>query len=269
MLKIVLFGCVVLFARTIAVVICVLSRRKLADPRKNPSLFSKSIDDTHWPSSELKTVIVLGSGGHTTEMLHLVKNLNPNRYGPFILIVAESDTTSLQRVEAYPYPIVRRKDSSKRKIKVVCNATGANEGRINEEEGRFAVYRIPRSREVGQSYWSSILTTTHSFFFAFWLFGFKIQPHLILVNGPGTCVPIAFNAFFFRIVGWMAETKIVFVESFCRVNSLSLTGKMLYLVADMFVVCWEQLRQKVPLTYHVISFAPRNLCKGKGAQNTK
>ena len=50
-------------------------------------------------------------------------------------------------------------------------------------------------------------------------FGAKqVQPDLVLVNGPGTCLPIAVSAFFFRIVGWKPETKIVFVESFCRVT---------------------------------------------------
>ena len=37
----------------------------------------------------MKTLVVLGSGGHTTEMLHLLKNLDPQRYAPLIFIVAE------------------------------------------------------------------------------------------------------------------------------------------------------------------------------------
>lgn len=37
-------------------------------------------------------------------------------------------------------------------------------------------------------------------------------------------------------------------------SSLSLTGKLLYPIADLFVVCWEQLHEKYPLTYLTTSF---------------
>ena len=36
----------------------------------------------------------------------------------------------------------------------------------------------------------------------------------------------------------------MFVESFARVQALSLTGKLLYPLADRFVVQWPQLVQK-------------------------
>mmetsp|Transcript_19466 Transcript_19466/g.48496 ORF Transcript_19466/g.48496 Transcript_19466/m.48496 type:complete len:184 (+) Transcript_19466:214-765(+) len=127
-----------------------------------------------------------------------------------------------------------------------------------QQQQQQQVYRIPRSREVGQSYSSSVLTTLRSFFFALWLVGIQVQPDLVLVNGPGTCLPIAVSAFFFRIIGWKTGTKIVFVESFCRVNSLSLTGKLLYPIADLFAVCWEQLQEKYPRTYLVTSFIPKS-----------
>ena len=40
------------------------------------------------------TLVVLGSGGHTTEMLRLLGGLDASRYGPVTLVVAASDTTS-------------------------------------------------------------------------------------------------------------------------------------------------------------------------------
>jgi len=148
------------------------------------------------------------------------------------LVVATTDTTSLRRVQAYPHSLPFDRE-------------------------RMTTYQIPRSREVGQSYWTSILTTLYSFWFAFWLVGFKVRPDLVLVNGPGTCLPIAVSAFFFRLVGWK-PSKIIFIESFCRVTSLSLTGKLLYPVADLFVVCWDRLQEKYPLTHLVTTFVPRS-----------
>ena len=56
----------------------------------------------------------------------------------------------------------------------------------------------------------------------------------------GTCVPICYSAFILKALGiW--QSKIVFVESFCRVEKLSLSGILLYPIADKFIVQWQQL----------------------------
>lgn len=251
--EIVLVAIIFLYtARALYLTYAVCRIRQLKDPTIGLTTAGTNLDrdkDSTTTTRSLKTLVVLGSGGHTTEMLHLIKNLNPDRYGPIILVIAASDETSLNRVKAYPYPL-----PIKNKKDLVGNNSNSNSSQV---------FTIPRSREVGQSYSSSILTTAYSFFFAFWLVGFKVQPDLVLVNGPGTCIPIAYSAFFFRIIGWMVQTKIIFIESFCRVKSLSLTGKLLYPIADLFVVCWDQLHQKLPLTHLVTSFIPTTVNKKK------
>ena len=64
-----------------------------------------------------------------------------------------------------------------------------------------------------------------------------------------------FSVVLFRILNVM-QCKIVYVESFCRVEKylfiilgflfsrLSLTGYLLYFVADSFIVQWPQLQRK-------------------------
>eukprot|EP01031_Cornospumella_fuschlensis_P032110 gene32109-38831_t len=42
----------------------------------------------------------------------------------------------------------------------------------------------------------------------------------------------------------MQYCPILYVESFCRVQHLSLTGKLLYPIADRFIVQWEDLAEK-------------------------
>lgn len=71
----------------------------------------------------------------------------------------------------------------------------------------------------------------------------KEQPDLIICNGPGTCVPICLAAFIYRFLG-LFDCKIVFVESFCRVEHLSLSGRLLYYFVDKFIVQWPQLAQQ-------------------------
>jgi beta-1,4-N-acetylglucosaminyltransferase len=42
------------------------------------------------------------------------------------------------------------------------------------------------------------------------------------------------------------EAKMLFIESFCRVYSLSLSGKLLYPIVDKFVVHWKELKERYP-----------------------
>lgn len=161
----------------------------------------------------IKTLIVLGSGGHTTEMLTIVKRLQPERYTPRVYVIAGSDTTS--------------------------------EPRIDEGDRRdWEIVRIFRSRSVRQSYATSVFTTVWSILMTIPIL-YRVRPQLILCNGPGTCVPICLIAFVFRLTAIFSHrTRIVFVESYCRVRTISLSGKILIWLADLFVVQWPQLQLK-------------------------
>ena len=138
-------------------------------------------------SRTIKTLVVLGSGGHTTEMLALLQNVDSSIYKPMIYMVASTDDTSLQRVNADPN--ARRPD---------------------------VIYKLPRSRHVGQSYFTSIFTTLWSFIVSLYYVAI-IRPDLLLCNGPGTCLPVAIATLLYRILG-VCRGNVVFVESFCRVT---------------------------------------------------
>ena len=47
---------------------------------------------------------------------------------------------------------------------------------------------------MGQSYFTSIFTTLYAAIFSF-LTVFRYKPEVLLLNGPGTCVPVAVAAF--------------------------------------------------------------------------
>jgi len=44
---------------------------------------------------------------------------------------------------------------------------------------------------------------------------------------------------------------VVFVESVCRAGTLSMSGHLLYYVADEFIIQWPQLALKYPLTRYI------------------
>lgn len=169
-----------------------------------------------------KTLVCIGSGGHTTEMLSIIKNLDFKRYSPRFYVIAKSDEISLRKVKH---------------IEQVKNSEA------------YYIKTIPRSRNVGQSYFSSIVTTLYSVVYCIPLV-IKIRPDLILCNGPGTCIPICITAFLLKL-GFISDTRIVFIESFCRTRSLSLTAKILMYIADNFIVPWPTLKQKLKRSEYI------------------
>jgi beta-1,4-N-acetylglucosaminyltransferase len=46
----------------------------------------------------LRTMVVLGSGGHTAEMFAILRALDPARYTPRAYVLAASDSTSASKV---------------------------------------------------------------------------------------------------------------------------------------------------------------------------
>eukprot|EP01025_Chloroclados_australasicus_P038899 TRINITY_DN4015_c0_g1_i1.p1 TRINITY_DN4015_c0_g1~~TRINITY_DN4015_c0_g1_i1.p1 ORF type:complete len:278 (-),score=1.52 TRINITY_DN4015_c0_g1_i1:122-955(-) len=170
-----------------------------------------------------KTMVVLGSGGHTAEMLNLISKMNLQKYDPRIYVVADTDSHSEQKA-----------------IKLEMD------NKLNVDKTTPKIVRIPRSREVGQSYFTSVLTTINSFFYAFHCV-FVNKPQVLFVNGPGTCIPIVVSVILLRSFGFMV-CKIIYIESIARVEKLSLSGKIMYYLgwADGFEVMWEKLKTKFP-----------------------
>lgn len=168
-----------------------------------------------------KTVVVVGAGGHSSEMMKLLAGLQLEKYTPRIYIVAQSDQISRKKIQEF------------------------------EKAGQLTIWSIMRAREVGQSYLTSIFTTLWAFFHSLSLL-FIGRPDLLLCNGPGTCVPVCFAAYLIKFLGFK-DIRIVYVESFCRVENLSLSGRILYrlYIASDVIVQWPQLTNKYERTRYL------------------
>ncbi|KAG2196966.1 hypothetical protein INT46_004465 [Mucor plumbeus] len=190
-------------------IVLVITRIYLVIPKRNKI----SITSKNRRTKSCKTCVFLGSGGHTAEMLQLIKSLNPEHYYPRTYIVANTDILSKEKAIEYE------------------QSTG--------HQNQFDVYTIPRAREVGQPM-SKVpisaliaLTASVKVILSSW-------PDLIVCNGPGSCIPICMLAYIPRILG-IKKIEIIYIESFARVESLSVTGKLLYPFVDRFLVQWPQL----------------------------
>lgn len=67
----------------------------------------------------------------------------------------------------------------------------------------------------------------------------KERPDVILTTG-------ALISFPYCIVGKILGKKIIYIESFARVEGKSLTGKLVYPIADLFVVQWNEMLKFYP-----------------------
>ena len=162
-------------------------------------------------------MVLLGSGGHTGEMMRILANVNLANLNR-IWVTSTGDSTSVLKARDYE----------------------------NQLESKFMpqYVQLHRARKVGESILSSALNSVKSLVMTVpLLLSLPQFPDVLLVNGPGTCVPLAYILFVLKFLG-IANTKIIYIESLARVDHLSLSGKLIFPIADRFVVQWEQLQYK-------------------------
>ncbi|PRP79515.1 asparagine-linked glycosylation protein [Planoprotostelium fungivorum] len=157
-------------------------------------------------------------------MLKLVNHIPLDYLSPRVYVVAEGDPQSRQRAELF------------------------ESGKGGEKKHRIEI--VPRTREVGQS-WSSTLTRTapKSLLASIFLL-LDHRPDVILCNGPGTCVPFCLASFLLRILR-IKTIRILYVESFACVKRLSVSGRILYFIADLFFVQWPHLHRLYPKSVYI------------------
>ncbi len=172
-----------------------------------------------------RTLIILGSGGHTAEMLRLLGGMNLHNYTPRVYVVAEGDKMSVDKVEKF-------------------ESTASTRG----SGAAASIRKVPRARQVMQSYITSVFSTLVAVLYSLPIV-WSSYPDLVLCNGPGTCIPLCFWAYVMKFFG-LKNSKIIYVESVCRVEHLSLSGLLLYylFMADCVFVQWPQLTQRYPRT---------------------
>lgn len=89
-------------------------------------------------------------------------------------------------------------------------------------------------RQVNRKEALFIYNITVNFFKSLWIF-LKERPDIVISTGALAVVPMCIIAKIFR-------KKIIFIESFAKVTSPTMTGKFIYKFADQFYIQWEELR---------------------------
>lgn len=189
------------------------------------------------PSKTSHILIVLGSGGHTAEMLSMLRTLEPQRYSHRTYVFSSGDALSASRAAAFENQLYLK--------------TVTQEEKEEESTGTWEVVEVPRARNIHQPLWStplSALICLKACFSVLYPHGEFIGfPDLILTNGPGTGVIVVMASLVLKVLGVSGtrdKMSTIYVESWARVSTLSLSGRLLLYNVNRFFVQWDGLKGK-------------------------
>ncbi len=189
-------------------------------------------------------LIVLGSGGHTAEMLSLLTNLDSNSYTHRSYLTSSGGDFSAGKAQEFERGLVG-KDLS---------ATGRRD---------YSIHTVPRARGIHQSLLTSPLTSLHCLYTCLLLLFKHPQgyPDLILTNGPATSLILILASTILRYFAFLpmlsnpgsgnsrivaGKMRVIYVESWARVKRLSLSGRVIVWcgLCDRVLVQWKGLETR-------------------------
>lgn len=154
-----------------------------------------------------RALAVLGSGGHTAELLTLLQTLLSTHPPTHITyLFSATDTHSLSKLPSLPTT-------------------------------PHTAISTPRAREVHQNPASSLLSTLHCLLATLPAIH-AAKPDIVILNGPATAAVAAFAVIVLKALG-LSRARVIYVESVARASTLSLSGRFVYHLADRFVVQWH------------------------------
>lgn len=219
-----------------------------------------------------RVLVVLGSGGHTHEMLALLRDLDTRKYTHRTYVVSSGDAFSSSRAAAFEKRLEDRAAAAQRSATHETGATavpqiaqkGKTRARADTATARerpfcvgpehYSIATVPRARRIHQPLYTTPFSALQTLLAAFVPLLSRPRraargaelPDLIVTNGPATAVVLVLAALvlrFFDVRGAQSRglCRTVYVESFARVKTVSLSGRLLVRVVDRFLVQWEEL----------------------------
>lgn len=95
-------------------------------------------------------------------------------------------------------------------------------------------YLLQVNRREILFFFKLILNTFKSLFIFF-----KEKPKIIICTGSLSTVP-------FCIIAKIFNSKLIYIESYAKVNTGSLSGRLMYFIADKFYVQWREMLKVYP-----------------------
>ncbi|MFI3283544.1 MAG: PssD/Cps14F family polysaccharide biosynthesis glycosyltransferase [Erysipelotrichaceae bacterium] len=117
---------------------------------------------------------------------------------------------------------------------IVSEKTKSNEDLIKQYPGRVD-YLVYGTKKQLISY---LFKFAYNCIKSFYLF-IKIKPDVIITTGTHTAVPMCYIAHYMK-------KKVVYIETFANQHKPTEAGKLVYPIADLFVVQWSELLVHYP-----------------------
>ncbi|KAI4186880.1 MAG: hypothetical protein LQ348_004161 [Seirophora lacunosa] len=203
-----------------------------------------------------RLLVVLGSGGHTAEMLSILQGLDPTLYTHRSYVVSSGDDFSALKAIEFESTMRSAYEQGKRESTKVPST--------------YDISVVPRARNIHQPLLTTPISSLRCLLACFSILratgtqspsgsnadqrsgcsrAHDIQyayPDLIVANGPATAVLIVIASLLlriFRVPGAEGKMRTIYVESWARVSTLSLSGKILRAcgMVNRMLVQWETL----------------------------
>lgn len=151
--------------------------------------------------------------------------------------------------------VVTRKET--KKICLIASSGGHYEQvlMLKQLEKTFDIYYVTEKTEYNgnekNTYYLKQINRREKFFilnmiqvvFQSWRILKKENPDIIISTGALAVIPTF-------LIGKIFRKKLIFIESFAKVNSQTLTGKLIYKFADVFFVQWEEMKEFYPEAFY-------------------
>lgn len=93
-------------------------------------------------------------------------------------------------------------------------------------------------KQVNRKELSCIFFMLINFFKSMSIF-LREKPDMVISTGALSTIPMC-------LISKLLRKKVIFIESFAKINSPTITGKLMYKIADQFYVQWESMKDVYP-----------------------
>lgn len=177
-------------------------------------------------------------------MLAILRTLDASSYTHRTYVVSEGDGFSAGKARDFEASLAMSRRA---------NDQHSVETPLPQANSGYDIRVVPRARRIHQPLSTTPLSAIRCLAACFHILRSPTHltktvtpwyPDLVLTNGPGTAVCVVLACMllrYFDAPGTQGKMRTIYIESWARVKSLSLSGKILLRCVDRFLVQWESL----------------------------
>lgn len=186
-------------------------------------------------------------------MLSLLADLDTTSYTHRSYVISSGDEFSVRKAVDFEEKLATRSRLDKPDVIAATNANIPSS---------YSLHFVPRARKIHQSLLTTPLSSLQCFKACILFLNSSPSsalyrdnyPDLILTNGPATSILVLLAALilrFFALPGTYGKMRSIYIESWARVKTLSLSGKILVTIGavDRVLVQWEGLAKEGKIEY--------------------